>query len=127
MPILSFIWVLYLKQENNLLRCFCNLFSHTLSSCLYRSKGIVSQMKVKHFVQNYLVKMSLCYVRTANWRYCYRHKFLLTLPAPCITESYIQVKIKFLFSHFFVVPQKVLSRPLRPSWNLLRHHREVWK
>ena len=45
---------------------------------------------------------------------------LLTLPVPCISESYIEVKIKFffhslfsdffhsLFSHFFVVLQKFL-------------------
>ena len=34
----------------------------------------------------------------------------LTLNVPCISESYIEIKIKlkFLFSHFFVVPQKVL-------------------
>ena len=33
----------------------------------------------------------------------------LTLPAPCISESCIKMKIdlKFYFSHFFVVPQKV--------------------
>ena len=36
-------------------------------------------------------------------------------------------ELKFLFSHFFVVPQKVLWRPYRASWNLLRHHKEVWK
>ena len=30
------------------------------------------------------------------------------------------------FSHFFVVPRKVLWRPLRFSWNLLWHHKEVW-
>ena len=29
-------------------------------------------------------------------------------------------QLKFLFSHFFVVPEKVL-------WNLLRHQKEVWK
>ena len=45
-----------------------------------------------------------------------------TFNVPCITESCIEIKIelnlnqvKFLFSHFFVVPQKVLWRPLRPS------------
>ena len=51
---------------------------------------------------------------------------LLTLPVPCISESYIEVKIKFffhslfsdffhsLFSHFFVVPQafKAFIKPL---------------
>ena len=37
----------------------------------------------------------------------------LTLNVPCISESYIEIKIKlkFLFSHFFLVPQKVLWRP----------------
>ena len=40
----------------------------------------------------------------------YTDKLFLTLPAPCISGSYINIKInsKFLFSHFFVVP-------LRPS------------
>ena len=43
--------------------------------------------------------------------------YFLTLLVPCISESYIEMKIKgkFLFSHFFVVP----------SSNLLRHHKEV--
>ena len=36
---------------------------------------------------------------------------LLTILAPCISESCIQIKL----SHFFVVPQKVLWRPFRPS------------
>ena len=35
---------------------------------------------------------------------------MLTLDIPCISESCIEIKIKFLFSHFFVVPQKVLWR-----------------
>ena len=35
-------------------------------------------------------------------------KILLTLPAPCISESCTENKLEFLFSHFFVVPQKVL-------------------
>ena len=35
---------------------------------------------------------------------------ILILPTPCIPESYIKVKIRFLFSHYFVVPQKVLWR-----------------
>ena len=53
-------------------------------------------------------------------------KPILTLNVPCISESSIEITIKFLFSHFFVVPQKVLWRPLRPS-NLFRHHKEKWK
>ena len=35
---------------------------------------------------------------------------LLTSPTLCILESYIKIKIKFLFSHFFVVLKKVLWR-----------------
>ena len=40
----------------------------------------------------------------------------LTLKDPSISECCIETKnwVKFLFSHFFVVPQKVLWRPLRP-------------
>ena len=34
-------------------------------------------------------------------------KLSLTLPDPCISESGIKIKVKFLFSHLFVVPQKV--------------------
>ena len=41
------------------------------------------------------------------------NNLLLTLPAPTPDK---EKKIhKFLFSHFFVVPEKVLRRPLRPS------------
>ena len=36
---------------------------------------------------------------------------MLTLNMPCISESCIEMKIKFLFSHFFVVAQKALLRP----------------
>ena len=45
-----------------------------------------------------------------------RHRILLlTLNDPCISENCIEKKkVKFLFSHFFVVPQKVL-----------RYHKEV--
>ena len=53
--------------------------------------------------------------------------FLKSLPVPCISEGFIEIKIKFSFSHFFVVPEKVLRRPLRSLWNLLRHCKEVWK
>ena len=37
-------------------------------------------------------------------------RLLLNLPVPCISEIYIEIQIKlnFLFSHFFVVPQTVL-------------------
>ena len=52
-----------------------------------------------------------------------------TVRAPCISESCINIKmnLKFLFLHFFVVPQTVLWRLLRPSWNLLWKRKEVWK
>ena len=39
------------------------------------------------------------------------HKDKLTLNVPCISESCVEVKIKFLFWHFSVMPQKVLWRP----------------
>ena len=29
--------------------------------------------------------------------------FMITLAVPCISEGCIEIKIKFLFSHFFVV------------------------
>ena len=43
-------------------------------------------------------------------------RYRLTLPAPCIPGISVEMKInlKFLFSHFFVVSQKVLRRPFRP-------------
>ena len=41
--------------------------------------------------------------------------FQSTLPVLYISESFIEINIKFLFSHFFMVPQKVLWRPLMPS------------
>ena len=40
---------------------------------------------------------------------------LLTLPASYISGSCSKIKIKFLFSHFFVMLQKCLRRPSRPS------------
>ena len=33
---------------------------------------------------------------------------MLILPAPYISESCIKIEIKFLFSQFFVVPQKLI-------------------
>ena len=39
------------------------------------------------------------------------HKDKLTLNVPCISESCVEIKIKFLFWHFSVMPQKVLWRP----------------
>ena len=35
---------------------------------------------------------------------CIILKTMLTLNVMCISESHIEIKIKFLFSHFFVVP-----------------------
>ena len=34
---------------------------------------------------------------------------------------------KHLFSHSFLVPQKVFWKSLQPAWNLLRHHKEMGK
>ena len=47
--------------------------------------------------------------------FCFWNEFILTLNVPYISESYIEIKmkVKFIFSHFFVLPQKVLWRPLR--------------
>ena len=44
---------------------------------------------------------------TILWDWC------LTLNVPCISESCIETKVKFLFSHFFVVPQKGFEAPQR--------------
>ena len=35
------------------------------------------------------------------------NKLFLELLIPCISESCIEVKVKFLFSHFFVVPSGI--------------------
>ena len=44
----------------------------------------------------------------------------LTFPTQCISESCIKIQINLNFYfHFF--------EPLRPSVNLFRHHKEVWK
>ena len=40
-------------------------------------------------------------------------EYMLTLLVPMPDEE--EKKLKFLFSHFFVVPQKVLWRPLIPA------------
>ena len=39
---------------------------------------------------------------------------VLTFPALCISEIFIKMKIKFLFSHFFAVPQKAFKAFLKP-------------
>ena len=49
----------------------------------------------------------------------------LTLPAPCILEN--KNKLNFLFSHFFVVPQKVLWRPLKDCNGIRTHNHLVRK
>ena len=61
--ILSFIWILYLKQQNNILWCFCNLklenilrSKKTFSCTIFHSKGIVytaEKIQTKYFVRNY--------------------------------------------------------------------------
>ena len=38
----------------------------------------------------------------------------------------MKINVNF-FPHFFAVPQKVLYGFLRPTLNLLKHHKEVWK
>ena len=49
----------------------------------------------------------------------------LTFPAPCISEN--KNKFNFLFSHFFVVPQKVLWRPLKDCNGIRTHNHLVRK
>ena len=84
--ILSFISVLYLKQQNNNLRWFCSLkyenslFSNKLSNCIFRSKRIVYTSKkvhIKYFVQNWLVKRASFYVQAVAWLCCHCHKLRL--------------------------------------------------
>ena len=54
---------------------------------------------------------------------------LVNPPTSCISKSGIKIKINlnFYFHNFFVVPQKVLWRPLRPLQNLFRHHKGIGK
>ena len=42
----------------------------------------------------------------------YIKKLILSLKNLFISESCTEIKVKFLLSHFFVVPQKVLWRPM---------------
>ena len=54
-------------------------------------------------------------IKLRNLFAAYRARFqswILTLPAPCISEGCIEIKINLNFKHFFVVPQKILWRPL---------------
>ena len=34
----------------------------------------------------------------------------LTFPVLCISQSCVEIKLEFLFSHFFVVPEKVFMK-----------------
>ena len=83
--ILSFIQVLHLKQQSNILQCFYslkfqnNLFRHKLSNCIFRSKTIVYTTKkvhIKYFVQNWPVKRTFFYLQTVVWlcRHCYKFR-----------------------------------------------------
>ena len=81
--ILSFIQVLYLKQQNNVLRWFyslkfeTSLFSNKFSNCIFCSKGIVYRTKmvhIKYFIQNWPVKKTLFYLHTVAWLCCHCHK-----------------------------------------------------
>ena len=45
----------------------------------------------------------------------------------CTSGIKIKINLNFYFHNFFVVPQKVLWRPLRPLQNLLRHHKGIGK
>ena len=106
--IFLFIRVLYLKQQNNILPCFCSLkfenslFSSKLSNCIIRSKRIVYTTKkvyIKYVVQNWLVKRALFYVQTVAWLCCYCHKSWF-----------------FKFMEYTVQETAV-------SWNVLNHKR----
>ena len=43
----------------------------------------------------------------------YIKKLILSLKNLFISESCTEIKVKFLFSHFFVVPQKPFEAPQR--------------
>ena len=84
--ILSFIQVLYLKQQSNIVQCFYSLkfenglFRNKLSNCIYRSKRIVYTTKkvhTKYFVQNWPVKRTFFYLQTNVWLCCHCYKFWL--------------------------------------------------
>ena len=65
--IFLFISTLYLKQQTNILRCFCSLkfenslFSNKLFRCIFRSERKIytaENDQIKYFVQNQLVKVT---------------------------------------------------------------------
>ena len=94
--ILLFIRILYLKQQINILRCYCSLnfekslFSNKFFSLVFRSKMIVHAEKeqVKYFAQNKLGKITLFYLQTAAWPSCCCHKW-------CLFNSVESYKILF--------------------------------
>ena len=80
----------------------------------------------QNFVENYLLllKTEIQNIKGLNlWkRFITTILNILTLPVPILDEE----KKLFIFT-LLVVPQKDLWRSSRPSENLLRHHKEVWK
>ena len=85
MSVLPFIQLQYLKQQNNSLWCFCGLKygNSFLAVCLVPvcNKGIAyttEKAQIIYFVQNYLVKIPLLYLRNAAWLYCYCYRFCLS-------------------------------------------------
>ena len=92
----SFIWRLFWSLELKKI-ILCDFISFMHWNALAFSKQPVNFHN--DFLKNYASKN--------RW----------TLNLPCISGSCIEMKIKlnFLFSYFFVVPQKVLWIPLRPS------------
>ena len=70
------------------------------------------------FTVNFVNSQLVCYsfkILDLDFSFCSQytmvknqHSFAVTLPTPWISESYIEIKI-------YLVPQKVLWRPLRPS------------
>ena len=85
MSVLPFVQLQYLKQQNNSLWCFCGLKygNSFLAVCLVSvcNKGIActtEKAQIIYFVQNYLVKIPLLYLRNAAWLYCYCYRFCLS-------------------------------------------------
>ena len=85
MSVLPFIQLQYLKQQNNSLWCFCGLKygNSFLAVCLVPvcNRGIAyttEKAQIIYFVQNYLVKIPLLYLRNAAWLYCYCYRFCLS-------------------------------------------------
>ena len=81
--ILSFIWILYLKQPNNILRYFCclefenSLFSNKLFWWVFSRKRMVYTAvkdQIKYFIKNKIVKITFLYVQSTSWLCCYCHK-----------------------------------------------------